>query len=79
MPTLTRAPSPERRSSTRSAKARAFSSVGRKTTLRSFTFTTPGAPAVTLTPPKAFLTSSRGASPAASARSAVCSKAYEGP
>ncbi len=63
----------------RSAKARAFSSVGRKTTFRSFTFTIPGAPGVTLTPPKALRTSRRGASPPASARSAACSNAYEGP
>ena len=61
--TRTCPPSPSSRRSTRPANARALSSVGRKTTLRSVTFTTPGAPAVTSTRPKAFRTSTLGRLP----------------
>ena len=63
----------------RSAKALAFSSVGWNTTLRSRTFTTPGAPAMTFTSPNAFSTSSLGTLPSASARSAAASNAHDGP
>ena len=75
--TLKNEPSPESRSSTRSANAFAFSSVGRKTILRSFTRTVPGAPAATRTSPNALRTSSFA--PAPTARSEVCSNVYEGP
>ena len=71
-------PSPERRSSIVSAKAFAFSSVGWNTTLRSRTFTVPGAPLTTRTLPKALRSSIRGAAPA-TARSAACSNVKDGP
>ncbi len=62
----------------RSAKALAFSSVGWNTTLRSRTFTTPGAPFTTLTLPKALWISSRGVAPS-TARSPEASNVHDGP